>query len=223
VVGSGGSTVGLDARTGETLWEAKDLPAANPSPGLWKNGNQTCVVINSRKLACLDVKTGKVVWEERGGGSSTPAVAGDHLALIIGQKLMAFRLSPQKAEKLWETPFVDDYASVLISGDYVYAVGAAPRNGKEGRAVCVELKTGKVAWDSVVQGGPTCSSPLLADGKIVAYAGGLLTLIRATPEKYTQLGQSPVGGEGYTSPALCDGKLFVRVNNKVSCYDLSKP
>lgn len=223
VVASARTTVGVNAETGEVMWEVKKARAANPSPALWKQGDRTRVIINSRSLTCLDPKTGEVVWEQRGGGdSATPTVVGDYLALIRGQKLAAYKLAADKAEMLWEVPFPDDYASALIYEDHVYAVGATPRGQKKGKAVCVELKTGKVAWEAVVEGGPTCSSPLVADGKLVAFAGGTLALIKASPQKYELLGQAKIDCDGYTSPTITDGKLFFRARNRVYCYDLGK-
>ena len=221
VASSARGTVGLDAATGELLWEAKALGTDNASPAAWKTDGGTRVIINSRKLACVDAKTGKVIWDALGGGSATPAVVGDHLACVFRQKLVAYRLSAESAEKLWEIEFKDDYASPLILGDHVYAVGA-PNSKKQGRAVCVELKTGKIAWEGAVEGGPTCSSPVAADGKLVAFAPGHLVLIKAATDKYTELGRAKIGGEGWTSPTVADGRLYCRIGSKVVCYDLAK-
>jgi outer membrane protein assembly factor BamB len=222
VIASGDETVGLNAGTGEVLWKAKRLEAGNPSPAVWKTPDKTCVIINSRQMTCLEAKTGKVLWTAPGGGFSTPAVVGDTLAFIVANKLVAYQLAPDKAQKLWEVPFADEYASPLICKDYVYAVGAAPRNGKEGRAVCVELKTGKLAWEGVVAGAAQYSSPVLADGKLVAFAGPSLCIIKASPQQYAPLGLGDVKADGWTSPAVADGKVFFRSGTKVVCYTLAK-
>jgi len=222
VIASGDETVGLTAETGEVLWKAKGLAAANPSPVVWKTPDKTCVIVNSKKLTCLETKTGKELWTAPGGGFSTPAVSGDFLAFILANKLVALKLAPDKAEKLWEVPFADEYASPLVYKDYVYAVGAAPRDGKQGRAVCVELKTGKVLWDGVVAGGAQFSSPVLADGKLLAFAGPSLCIIKASPEQYVPLASGKVNADGWTSLALADGKVFFRSASRVVCYSLAK-
>lgn len=223
VVVIGTTTVGLDAQTGDLLWELKNSGAQYPSPVLWKTADKTCVIVQGRQLACLDVKTGKPLWTAPGSGYSTPAVVGDSLALIVGKKLLAYKLSPDKAEKLWELPFPEDYASPVIYKDHVYAVGSAERNGKQGRALCVDLATGKIAWDGVVEGAALCSSPLVADDKLIALAGKQIVLIKASPDQFSLLSKAVVTkDEGFTSPSLADGKVFLRVGNKVVCYDLAK-
>ncbi|KPL02163.1 MAG: hypothetical protein AMK75_03160 [Planctomycetes bacterium SM23_65] len=221
VASSARGTVGLDAGSGEPLWEAKKVRADDPSPVAWKSGNQTCVLINSRKLTCLDAKSGRVYWEAPGGGSATPAVVGDYLACIFRRKLVVYKLAADKAEELWTMEFNEDYASPLIYEGHVYAIGT-PRGKKEGRAVCVELATGKVKWDADPAGAPTCASPVVADDKLVSFATHDLLLTKASPDKYQELGRHKIGGSGWPSPAIADGKLFCRIGTKVVCYDLAK-
>ena len=222
LVASAYGVVGLDAATGETLWEAKKLRADKPSPVVWKSEGGTRVIVNSaRKLTCHDVKSGKVMWELPGGGSATPAIYGDHLACIFRRKLVVYKLADEKAKEVWTMPFKEDYASPVIFKDHVYAIGT-PKGKKEGRAVCVELATGKIKWDAVVRGAPNCASPIVADGKLVTYAKAELMLVKASPEKYVELGRHKIGGSGYTSPAIANGKLFCRLGSKVICYDLTK-
>jgi len=221
VVVSANGTVGLDAQTGEALWKAKRLYANNSSPVAWASGGKTFALINSRQLTCLDIKSGEVAWKVPGGGSATPAIAGDYLAGLLRKKLVVYKLAAEKAEKLWTMAFKEDYASPVIFKDHVYAIGA-PGGKKEGRAVCVELTTGKVKWDAPVPGAPNCASPLVADGKLVTYAKGELLLAKASPGAYAELARAKIGGNGWSSPALVDGKLFCRIVSKVFCYDLAK-
>jgi len=222
VVVNAASALGLDAQTGEVLWQDKKLAATCPSPALWKTGDKTCVIVQGRQLTCLEPKTGKVMWTVPGVGSSTPAVSGDFLAYTAGKKLIAYKLSADKAEKLWEIPFGDEYTSPLIYKDHVYALGAIDRNSRQGRGVCVELATGKIVWETPLDA-YSCSSPLVADDKLIALGGGQVLLIKASPDKYTLLGKAALHkGDIWTSPSLADGKLFLRVGTRVACFDLHK-
>ena len=64
--------------------------------------------------------------------------------------------------------------------------------------------------------------PVVADGKLIVVAGKELFLIRATPEKYDLLGKVDLGIEKWTAPTFADGKVFLRTQKTVVCYDLTK-
>ena len=69
------------------------------------------------------------------------------------------------------------------------------------------------------------SSPILADGKIFALPeeneDSLFVLMyRATPEKFEELGRfNPHAGPG-ASPSIVGGKLYLRLQDSIACYDL---
>ena len=96
------------------------------------------------------------------------------------------------------------------------------RSGK-GRALCIELATGTAVWDETV-GPAELSSPLIADGKLIALVGPWVYLIKASPEKYQLLGKANLRDYQcrWMSPVFSDGRLFVRTSKNVVCYDLRK-
>jgi hypothetical protein len=83
-------------------------------------------------------------------------------------------------------------------------------------------------------GSGVISTPILADGKLIVplvnchnFHGGavgqdLIQMVKATPdEKCVQLGVfNPNALCSMTSPALAGGKLFLRLEDRVACYDL---
>ena len=52
--------------------------------------------------------------------------------------------------------------------------------------------------------------------------GSKLLAIRATPERYELVSSAKIGAMQCPTPAISGGKLFVRLKDKIACYDLAK-
>ena len=87
------------------------------------------------------------------------------------------------------------------------------------------MKTGAMKWNPRTFCAES-SSPVLADGKIIALIEEnedslFVVMYRATPEKFEELGRfNPHAGPG-ASPAIVNGKLYLRLRDCVACYDLT--
>ncbi len=217
VVALGGQLMGVSAADGNVLWACKDIGGNKPSPVSWTKDGKNYILCNSNKgIACVVPATGEVLWTVPGGGSGTVAVGGDVIAVLSENKdigLVAYRITPQKAEKLWSIPGADRGTTPIIHEGYVYAVGA-------GAARCISVADGNVAWEQKV----ACEicSPLLVDGKIIAQVeNNKIWMLAATPEKFEALAKAGMGAAQCSSPVVSGGKLFLRLNNSVACYDLT--
>ncbi len=215
-----GPLTALDAATGELRWTQPKVSGADNSPAFWRSGNKSYILCNTgRAVFCVDAADGQVLWNVPGGSCSTVAVAGDVMAVQAESKqagLSAYRLSPEKPEKLWTVEHTDRGASPIVHDQHVYSV---TRDG----AICVELTTGKVLWKQNVGGGEI-SSPILAGGMVlspVAADNGILVMLRASPEKFALLGKARLGIVTCSSPAFVDGRLYLRLGGAVACYDLT--
>ena len=221
----GGVLMGFDAAAGTVRWTQNAVRGVHASPARWRVADRTRLVCNSgNQTVCVDPRTGDVVWRVPGGGLSTPAIAGDRLALYTSNKkigLAAYRLSTDGAKQLWRLPYSDRGSSPVIHDGFVYAIGG----WQKPHAVCVNLDTGKLAWQTKVPQ-TEISSPVVADGKIW-YVFGMFTrtslyCLRATPTRYTLLGAAPIPVVTATSAAIADGRLYLRLPHAVACYDLRK-
>ena len=107
-------------------------------------------------------------------------------------------------------------------GDHVY-LGHKHNNGFP---TCVEMKTGKITWGGKDNRGPGKGSAavLAADGNLIfRYQDGTMALIEATPDKYNLKGTfKPNYQEGKTwaHPVIVNGRLYLREQNTLMCYDL---
>jgi outer membrane protein assembly factor BamB len=217
---------GLDASTGNVLWTQKKIAGHESSPARWRAKGRDYVICNAaRETHCVDPTDGKVLWSVPGGGKSTPVVAqeygGDFLInMSDGRRagLSAYRLTDEGPKALWAMDASDRASSPVAFDGHVYAIagGAA---GHGARLLCVHLDTGKVAWDETIDFAEV-SSPVVADGKVFAVCGTFLWVLHASPERYSVLSQADCRIILCTSPALADGRLFVRQANAIACYDL---
>jgi hypothetical protein len=156
-------------------------------------------------------------WENHG----TPAVSGD-IVVCYSNPQTAFRMTPERVELLWKSPGGSRGASPLIYQDHAYFFGG------QGQAICVELKTGVEKWHQKGISGET-SSPVLADGKIFYFPvlnnpgwaqPSNLGMFKASPEKFEELGRFPAWASPQASPAIVEGKMYVRMKDHIACYDL---
>ena len=87
--------------------------------------------------------------------------------------MSAYALAVPQPKKLWSVPFKGGPACPVIYEGYVYAVGGANAmwgdNG-QGRALSIELATGKTVWDEKL-GPAEVSSLLIADGRLFVRTG----------------------------------------------------
>jgi len=216
----GGVLLGLDAETGEELWRNRDLRSIHASVAIWEHdGRKLAVVCAPKETVCVDPATGKTLWKVPGGGSSTPAIVGDDMAVLTNDKkmgLVAYKLNLTAPKKLWNVLGSDPGASPVIYDKHVYAIAA------KAQIVCVELATGKVAWLQKGKIGDY-ASPVVADGKLLHVIGKGFCMIEASPEAYKLIGKAKIATVRCTSPAIADGRLYLRMVDGVACFDLRKP
>jgi outer membrane protein assembly factor BamB len=217
-----GELTAFNAQTGAVVWTQKQVRANNNSPVAWQTEGGIRLLCNtSRDVACVDLKSGDVLWTVPGGGPSTAAVAEGYMVVLTSKDdvgLIAYRLSAAGAEKLWNIPGLTDRgASPIIHDDHVYAVAGR-------KAACVRLATGNIVWEGTEGRWDVCS-PVLADGKLIAVLGGGrgIAMLEAAPGAYKLLASAKLSASGCASPAIADGRLYVRMRESVACFDLTRP
>jgi prepilin-type processing-associated H-X9-DG protein len=106
---------------------------------------------------------------------------------------------------------------VLVDG-YIYC---GHGNGS-GLPICVEMKSGKIAWGPQRGAGSGESSVAYADGHVVfRFQNGKVSIIKASPKKYDLVRTFEPAfqeKESWSYPAIADGKMFLREQDKIMCY-----
>ena len=102
----------------------------------------------------------------------------------------------------------------------------AARGTTPGFPVCLELKTGKFAWEGGRGPGQGSAAVMEAEGNLYfRYQNGIVALIEANPKKYVLKGTfktATKNGEGWPHPVIVDRQLFLRDQDELLCYDIAK-
>jgi outer membrane protein assembly factor BamB len=112
------------------------------------------------------------------------------------------------------------HGGMVLIGDHIYC----GHGHNEGFPLCIEMKTGKAAWKPGRGVGKGSAAVLAADGHLIfRYESGDVALIEATPTEYKLKGhfKAPTHhGPNWPHPVVLDGKLYLRDQGTLLCYDI---
>jgi outer membrane protein assembly factor BamB len=217
----------LDVESGSTLWKAnrEELPSWG-TPNVYRGANRAELVTNaSNFIRGYDPETGKELW--RLGGSSqitapTPIFHEDLIVVASGRRpeapIFAIRAgasgditlskgSTTSNDIVWSREQRGPYMPTpLIYGGNLYVLA------NQGIFDCYDLRSGTELYRQRIehQGGGFSSSPVAADSRIyLSSEDGDIFVVRAGSE-YQLLGANPMGERLMATPALSDGRMYVR-------------
>jgi hypothetical protein len=108
---------------------------------------------------------------------------------------------------------------MILLGDYIY-MGHGHNNGFP---MCVELRSGREMWRGRGVGSGSAAITY-ADGCLYfRYQDGQMALIEATPDEFRLRGKfrlASVRDSSWPHPVISDGKLYLRDQEVLMCYDV---
>ncbi len=230
--GRKGAIAALDKKTGKLIWQSKGAThaAAYASPILVTVGGKKQIVnmtgtgprVGRRRRGTMigvDANTGRLLWEFSTGVAQivccTPVY---HEGIVVassgyGAGTGAADLS-DGAKQLWKIDRRGSHHGGIIRiGDYIYGFIDA--------LTCIKIKTGDVAWRhrSVGKGSLT-----YADGHFYCLSENqTVGLVEATPEGYKEKGRFKIpksGRNSWAHPVVVGGRLFIRDQDTLTCWDV---
>ena len=112
------------------------------------------------------------------------------------------------------------HGGMVLFGNHIYC----GHGHNKGFPLCIEMKTGQVAWRPGRGPGAGSAAVVYADGHLYfRYEDGVMALIQATPEKYILKGtfqMSSALGKSWPHPVIVGGRLYLRDEDALLCYDL---
>ncbi|MCG3181149.1 MAG: Outer membrane protein assembly factor BamB [Phycisphaerae bacterium] len=217
-IAQNGPLTAFDPAKGTVVWKQDKVNTSTNTPTPWVVGGRTLLLCNSgrgRQVACVEAKTGNILWTCPGGSDSTVALGGDMMVVFTNPMMLGYRITPEKAEKVWETKVGGDRgASPAIWKDHVYF-------GQNGQVVCLKLSDGQACWTGKEDVWEYISA-VVADGKLVVVGHGWLSLVAAAPDKFNLLSKVKMPVADCTTPAFADGRMYIRLRDSVACYDPSQ-
>jgi outer membrane protein assembly factor BamB len=225
--------VAHDQETGELRWKTlrntqaeAEQSDAYTTPILHEvDGKAELIVMGGRQLDAYDPATGHQLWFlpiPIGNRTITgPTFAGDMLFTTCGMRrdLLAVRLGrtgrlPESAIVWRTTDSTPDSPSPVVWQGLVFIINDS------GIAQCMDAKTGERKWKQRLPGDYK-ASPLAADGRIYfVNRAGCCTVVAASA-KFEKLADNSLDDEIVASPAVADGKLYLR--GKKALYCVGRP
>ncbi|MFC1634710.1 PQQ-binding-like beta-propeller repeat protein [Planctomycetota bacterium] len=201
------------------------------------DGVRQYVQLTSRALISVAASDGKFLWQydkpanRMGINCSTPLYHDGMVfaASAYGAGGGLVKLSKDadgavKAEEVYATTDMENHhgGMILLDG-YLYGANG----GNSGGALaCLDFKTGKVMWDQRESAGRRAKGSLaLADGHLYyRMENGTVVLIEPSPKQYIERGrfEQPDRSKApaWPYPVIANGKLYIRDQDVLLCYDV---
>jgi outer membrane protein assembly factor BamB len=232
--GPKGTLLALDKATGKKLWQSKEWTdtAQYASPIVREIGGVRQVIqVTMKSVAGVAVADGKLLWRADFPGrtaiAAAPVFHDNHVLVAAGYGVGAFcyKITPPArpggtfaVETAWETKDLKNHHGGFVRvGDVVFGAND-PRY-----LVCLDFKTGKEKWKSDE---PGKGSLTFADGNLIYRPenGATVHLVAADPTGYKPHGQfdqpERTSKPAWSYPVVANGKLYLRDQDNLFCYDL---
>jgi len=226
---SGGKSfiAAFDKKTGKQAWRReRKVDITWSSPVLVRAGNRTELIASAAEaIIAYDPATGKELWRHKGLESNavpTPVVLNDLVVLTSGApKKVVLALKAGGSGDVTGTPqLVWSYnkgtayvPSPILYGDYLYLMTG------NGTISCLQARTGKLEYEGARVPKPTMfmASPVAYEGKILLTSEDGDTFVVKAGPKHEVLRTNSLGEPVYASPAIADGKIFIRGEQNMYC------
>ena len=209
---SGGAIVALDRTSGDVVWKHSRPQLPNyPSPIILSvAGRDQLLLTGCELLSSFDPSSGERLWEVAGATTEcvTTTVTNGELIYSSGgypDNHVAATRADGTGELVWENTTRVYVPSMLVHGDYLYAVADA------GVAICWDSHTGEQMWKERL-GGIFNASPVLIGDRIYATSEeGTTFVYRASPQSFDLLASNQLGDEVFATPTMSRGRIYMRV------------
>lgn len=234
--GSKGLAAALDRKTGQTVWATPGIAdrAAYGSPLVTEyRGVRMMITMSEEGVVAVNVKDGKLLWTHPfrrasvSQNANIPVFRDGYLFVACGHftggSLLKINDDLRGVTEVWHMRDFDNcHGGLILLGERLYGCGC--RLGGKG-FYCVDFLTGKtLAADQTL-------------GKVaLSYADGMLYalnherpfyLLEAKPDGFEIVSQFtlPKKGRGpcISHPVICGGRLYVRYDAYLYCWDIRAP
>jgi outer membrane protein assembly factor BamB len=232
--GSKGAIAALDKATGKVIWQSKEFTdSAHYSSAIIgeHSGTRQYIQLTEQHVAGIKADDGKLLWKSPFPGQvavvPTPILHGGCVYVTagygVGCKLVKLGSGNQVSEVYFNKAMKNHHGGVVLVGDHLY--GFSDGSGW----LCQEFKTGKEVWSerkALGKGALGC-----ADGMLYCLDenSGTVALAEASPTGWKEHGrfkldpQSKIRdsqGRFWTHPVISNGKLYLRDQDLIYCFDV---
>src|SRR6476620_7446991 len=223
--GTASFVIGIDKKSGKEVWRTpRKVQASWSTPLLVQTAKRAELITSGNEFVIsYDPKTGKELWRHKGVDSNAipSPVANDNLVFISAgfpaKIAMAITLGGNgdlSDTVVWKYAKGTAYVpSPILYGDYLYLTS------DRGVLTCIDAKTGEVKYEGgrVPIPASFTASPIAFAGKILLTSEDGDTFVVKAGPKHEVLGTNSVGEPVYASPAIADGRIFIRGEKNLYC------
>ncbi len=230
--GQDATMAALDKVTGKTVWTSKD-PAGSEDPGyaspiaFTAAGVRQVATLTSKGGIGVRLADGKFLWryDKPANGTAnvaTPVFHDDRVFFTsdygTGGGLVKVSADGSADEVYFNRDMKNHHGGVVLVGKHLYGFNSSV-------LTCMEFATGKVAWQNRSVGkGSLC----FADGHLyVMSENGVVGLVEATPAGYHEKSRFNLpdrsDSPSWTHPVVANGRLYLRDQGNLFCYDVKGP
>jgi outer membrane protein assembly factor BamB len=228
-----GAIAALDKKSGELLWQTEDLADVAHYSSIMPmehDGKTILVQLLFKELVGVDPADGKLLWTVPFPGNvaviPTPIVSGNmvYATAGYGAGCLMVKLSGTEAEVVYENKnMANHHGGVILLDGHIYGYS----DGKGW--VCQNLESGDIVWREREAFGKGAIA--YADGRFYCLSedSGELVVISASSEgweehgRYTLEPQTKIRkekGKIWTHPVIAGGKLYLRDQDLLFCFDV---
>jgi outer membrane protein assembly factor BamB len=233
--GSLGALVALAKKTGTVVWQSQECtePAQYASlVSVDHGGRRQYIQLFMKKLVSVSADNGELLWEIDFPGKvavvPTPIVKDSRVFVCAGYGVggMLVDFSSGEPQEVYSNKVMKNHhGGVILVGEHLY--GYSDKVGW----VCQEFNTGKAIWRQRRKLGKGAIG--YADGHFYCLdeESGEVKLIDASSKGWKERGEFVLEpqtnlrkpqGRIWTHPVIANGRLYLRDQELLYCYDLSK-
>ncbi len=232
------TVVAYDIKSGKQAWTAGEGDAAGySSPALLNvGGRQQIVAFTGSSVLGVDPQGGSVLWRypyetDFNCNIVTPLAVNGQVFISSGENhgsvLLKLTPSGERSDvgEVWSSQGTksvlrSEWQTPLLIDGYLYGFDNVGSAGPVTHLTCVNAATGERAWQQLRFGK---GNLITADGKLlISTMKGELVIVKASPERYKELGRATVIGTTRQAPALCNGLLYLRDDQEIVCVNMKQ-
>jgi outer membrane protein assembly factor BamB len=212
----------LEGTTGKTVWEMpREVPNSWATPIVFRHADRDQIVAAAWPwVISYSPADGKELWRARllSGDHGVSPVFADGLVQIGNEycKWFALRADGQgdvtKTHVAWKgEDGLPDLVSPLVTGEFLLL------STSTGTVTCYDAKKGGMLWEEDFET-DFSSSPSLVGNRVYLFCkDGKGWIIEPTREACKRIAETDLGEPCVTSPALQDGRLYIRGQEHLFC------
>jgi outer membrane protein assembly factor BamB len=233
--GPGQSMMALEQSTGRVEWKTGNELMTHATPVVATLHGVRQVIFHMQSgLVALEAASGRRLWTfpfpYKVSTAASPVVGGQLVFCTAGYEVggAACEITSANgqftATEVWRRRGDREVASLWSPPVYrdgpLYGMISYKEYGR-GPLKCVDLKTGEVRWRE--PGFGAGNVVLMGDLLVALTDDGHVTLCRPSPKGFEELARfKAVTGKCWTTPAVADGRLYVRSTREGACFELPR-